>query len=283
MDVNETLSELTSLPVTDRLRVVESLWDSIESDTPVSRSPEQRDEIKRRIEAREANPDELLTWNQVLDQLRPLLVLAIALIAVQSTGCGSQPAIGHSGIGVPWTVGAEDVLPGTDIDTPGIDCGTVSVEDFTSGSTNRVSVVIWSDLPSGAGGGSAGGYGRVDREKAIVVASHLAPDEREIRYRCETTDGAVASVSIEGARFDTSNGTLFLVSTQGDEPRVAQRQMDFELGELRELLQELNDARGVSGSIDARRGIAEEIKTFALDSGQISDFFVLTTQQDAVQ
>jgi putative addiction module component (TIGR02574 family) len=70
MNINETLSELRSLPVTDRLRVVESLWDSIESDTPVSISPEQRDEINRRIEAHEANPGELLTWDQVLDRLR---------------------------------------------------------------------------------------------------------------------------------------------------------------------------------------------------------------------
>ena len=70
MNINETLSELTSLPVTDRLRVVESLWDSIESDTPVSISLEQRDEINRRIEAHEANPGELLTWDQVLDRLR---------------------------------------------------------------------------------------------------------------------------------------------------------------------------------------------------------------------
>ena len=68
MDINETLSELTSLPVMDRLRVVESLWDSIESDTPVSISPEQREEINRRIEAHEANSDELLTWDQVLER-----------------------------------------------------------------------------------------------------------------------------------------------------------------------------------------------------------------------
>ncbi len=70
MDINETLTELTALPVDDRLRVVESLWDSIESDTPVSLSREQRDEINRRIEAHEANPDGLLTWEQVLDRLR---------------------------------------------------------------------------------------------------------------------------------------------------------------------------------------------------------------------
>ncbi len=70
MNINETLSELMSLPVTDRLRVVESLWNSIESDTPVSLSREQRDEINRRIEEHEANPAELLTWDQVLDRLR---------------------------------------------------------------------------------------------------------------------------------------------------------------------------------------------------------------------
>jgi putative addiction module component (TIGR02574 family) len=70
MDINQTLSELTSLPVHDRLHVVESLWDSIESDTPVSLSPEQITELNRRIEAHEENPDELLSWNQVLDRLR---------------------------------------------------------------------------------------------------------------------------------------------------------------------------------------------------------------------
>ena len=70
MNLDRTLSELTSLPVADRLRVVESLWDSIEADAPVSLSAEQRAEIDRRIDAHERNPDELLTWDQVLDQLR---------------------------------------------------------------------------------------------------------------------------------------------------------------------------------------------------------------------
>ena len=70
MNLDQTLAELTSLPVADRLRVVESLWLSIDADAPVSISPEQRAEIDRRVEAHERNPDELLTWDQVLDQLR---------------------------------------------------------------------------------------------------------------------------------------------------------------------------------------------------------------------
>jgi putative addiction module component (TIGR02574 family) len=70
MNLDQTLSELTSLPVTDRLRVVESLWDSIDAEAPVSVSPEQRAEIERRIQSHETNPGELLTWDDVLDQLR---------------------------------------------------------------------------------------------------------------------------------------------------------------------------------------------------------------------
>ncbi len=70
MNLDQTLSELTSLPVADRLRVLESLWDSIETDAPVSVSPEQRVEIDRRVEAHGRNSDELLTWDEVLDQLR---------------------------------------------------------------------------------------------------------------------------------------------------------------------------------------------------------------------
>ncbi|MEO8496888.1 MAG: addiction module protein [Planctomycetota bacterium] len=70
MNLDQTLSELTSLPVADRLRVVESLWDSINAEAPISISPDQRAELDRRVKAHEKNPDELITWNEVLDQLR---------------------------------------------------------------------------------------------------------------------------------------------------------------------------------------------------------------------
>jgi putative addiction module component (TIGR02574 family) len=70
MNLDRTLAELTSLPVAERLRVVESLWNSIDVDAPVAVSPEQRAEIRRRVDAHEKNPDELLTWDQVLDRLR---------------------------------------------------------------------------------------------------------------------------------------------------------------------------------------------------------------------
>ncbi len=69
MNLERTLSELTSLPIAERLRVVASLWDSIEADAPVALAPEQRAELERRVQAHENNPGELLTWSEVLDQL----------------------------------------------------------------------------------------------------------------------------------------------------------------------------------------------------------------------
>lgn len=70
IDIDRTLSELTALPVADRLRVVESLWDSIPVDTPAAISPEQRDELRRRIAAHDRSPEKSLTWVEVLDRLR---------------------------------------------------------------------------------------------------------------------------------------------------------------------------------------------------------------------
>lgn len=70
MNIQQTISELTALPVAQRLRVVETVWNSISSEAPVAVSPEDRLEIERRLDAHEAHPDELLTWDQVLDDLR---------------------------------------------------------------------------------------------------------------------------------------------------------------------------------------------------------------------
>lgn len=70
MDIIQTLTELPDLPIHDRLRVVESLWNSIHADTPVEVTPEHQAEFQRRIAAHERSPEQLLTWDEVLDRLR---------------------------------------------------------------------------------------------------------------------------------------------------------------------------------------------------------------------
>lgn len=70
IDTAQALTELTALPIHDRLRVVESLWDSSPPDSPVEVSHGERVELQRRIAAHERWPEQLLTWDEVLDRLR---------------------------------------------------------------------------------------------------------------------------------------------------------------------------------------------------------------------
>lgn len=71
IDLGQTIHDLKSLPVAQRLKVVEAVWDSIAEDpAPVALSAEQQVELDRRLEAYKANPEEVLTWDQVLEQLR---------------------------------------------------------------------------------------------------------------------------------------------------------------------------------------------------------------------
>jgi len=71
IDIEHAIDELKGLPVAERLRVVEAVWDSIAEDAgPATLSPEQRAELDRRLDAYEANPQDVLTWDEVLERLR---------------------------------------------------------------------------------------------------------------------------------------------------------------------------------------------------------------------
>jgi putative addiction module component (TIGR02574 family) len=70
VDVAHTIDELRALSIDDRLKVVEAVWDSLPEEAAMPLTPEQRAELDRRLDAYEANPDQLLTWDQVLEQLR---------------------------------------------------------------------------------------------------------------------------------------------------------------------------------------------------------------------
>jgi len=70
VDVARTIDELRSLPIDDRLKVVEAIWDSLPEEASVPVSPEQREELNQRLNAYEADPEDLLTWDQVLERLR---------------------------------------------------------------------------------------------------------------------------------------------------------------------------------------------------------------------
>ena len=61
-----TLDEVLQLPVPERIRIVEAIWDSI-ADTPeaVELTDEQKAELDRRLDDLEKDPDSGSTWDEV--------------------------------------------------------------------------------------------------------------------------------------------------------------------------------------------------------------------------
>ena len=69
MDLAKTLAEIQSLSIEERLALVEAIWDSIADDTenlPLTEA--QRLELERRIADDEANPDDVVPWEEVRAQ-----------------------------------------------------------------------------------------------------------------------------------------------------------------------------------------------------------------------
>jgi putative addiction module component (TIGR02574 family) len=62
VNVAITIDALISLPLEDRLKVVEAVWDNLPEQASLPVSPEQRTELERRLDAYEAAPEDLLTW-----------------------------------------------------------------------------------------------------------------------------------------------------------------------------------------------------------------------------
>ena len=69
--MNTAVTEILQLSVSERLQIVEDIWDSIASeanDLPLS--VELRAELDRRLEEFEDNPDEDISWAELKGRLQ---------------------------------------------------------------------------------------------------------------------------------------------------------------------------------------------------------------------
>lgn len=67
---NINFSELAELPVQERIRLVEALWDTItEHPESIKLTPAERRELDRRMEAYLKNPSEGVPWSEVKSKL----------------------------------------------------------------------------------------------------------------------------------------------------------------------------------------------------------------------
>lgn len=70
MDLQTVLMQVESWPVEDRLRLIEQIWDGLlgqEHEPGLSEA--QKAEIDRRIAEDDAEPDDVLTWDEVKAEL----------------------------------------------------------------------------------------------------------------------------------------------------------------------------------------------------------------------
>ena len=70
MNIEQTVASLSALPVDERLRIVQRLWDSIPPETEVSVSPEQQDELDRRVAAHESDPESAISRDELERRLK---------------------------------------------------------------------------------------------------------------------------------------------------------------------------------------------------------------------
>lgn len=65
------LSEILRLSVDERIDVVQQIWDSVAADTDaVPLTPEQAEELDRRLEEHDRNPEDVVEWSEAEKRIR---------------------------------------------------------------------------------------------------------------------------------------------------------------------------------------------------------------------
>ena len=74
MDFAEALSAIQTMSIDDRIRLAEAIWQGIEAEQPLPELTEaQKRELDRRLAEHEANPDDVIPWEQVKAELEAKL------------------------------------------------------------------------------------------------------------------------------------------------------------------------------------------------------------------
>ncbi len=70
MNVDQTISDLSCLPVNDRLRIVYAIWDTLPDDVDLHTSPEQQAELDRRLAAYRADPTTAISHDELMRRVK---------------------------------------------------------------------------------------------------------------------------------------------------------------------------------------------------------------------
>lgn len=66
MDITTTLKQINELSIHERIQIVQAIWDSIaEEQASPDLTLEQEEELDRRSAAYDADPNDVMTWEEV--------------------------------------------------------------------------------------------------------------------------------------------------------------------------------------------------------------------------
>ena len=97
--------------------------------------------------------------------------------------------------------------------------GETSVWYGTKG--NAVAVVVWSDTPGAAGGGTGTSSGTTGG------SGYITSHGQRLEINWESAEGGTGKVTLGGTTYDLAKGAVFLVSTQDGKLSVVQLQHDL--------------------------------------------------------
>jgi putative addiction module component (TIGR02574 family) len=71
MDISVTLNQIKALSIADRIRIVQDILESIAAEQAYpDLTTAQKRELDRRISDYEANPDDVMTWEEIKSSIR---------------------------------------------------------------------------------------------------------------------------------------------------------------------------------------------------------------------
>ncbi|WP_425618506.1 hypothetical protein NA78x_002213 [Anatilimnocola sp. NA78] len=144
---------------------------------------------------------------------RRAFVLSACLLLLPLGGCYKATHRGVATQSVSWTTTVDKPIPGVHV-------GSVDAVTLKHGPPLGVKVVFWGDVSRGKVQGLGSPTG-AHAEGELVTAGMAT-----VKYRCESTDGTTATIDIDGQKFKTADGALFLISTQGATTKVKQLKFD---------------------------------------------------------
>ena len=69
MNVDQTISDLATLSIGDRLRVVQAIWDTLPDDIDLPLNTQQQAELERRVAAHRSNPATAISQEELMRRI----------------------------------------------------------------------------------------------------------------------------------------------------------------------------------------------------------------------